>query len=186
MANGQRVGYLRVSSLDQSTARQLDGELLDRRFEDKASGKDVARPQLQEMLAYVRHGDTVVCHSLDRLGRDLMDLQNLVKDLTGRGVQVEFKKEGLVFSGEDSPMNNLLLGLLGSVAAFERAQILSRQAEGIVLAKARGVYKGRARVLSPERAAELRARAAAGESKTALAAEFEMSRSAVYVYLKGA
>ena len=101
---GQRVGYVRVGTLDQNPDRQLDGLRLDRTFTDKASGKDVARPKLTELLRFVRDGDTVVVHSLDRLGRNLDDLRRLVGELTGRGVQVEFAKEQLVFSGEDSPM----------------------------------------------------------------------------------
>ena len=109
---GQRVGYLRVSTLDQNEQRQLEGEELDRTFLDKASGKDVRRPQLEAMLAFVREGDTVLCHSMDRLGRNLDDLRRLVLGLTGRGVEVRFIKEQLRFTGEDSPMANLLLSVM--------------------------------------------------------------------------
>jgi DNA invertase Pin-like site-specific DNA recombinase len=105
---GQRVGYIRVSTLDQREDRQLEGVALDRRFVDHVSGKDTKRPQLTEMLTFVREGDTVVCHSMDRLGRNLDDLRKLVFSLTERGVRVEFNKESLVFTGEDSPMANLL------------------------------------------------------------------------------
>lgn len=182
---GQIVGYVRVSSLEQNTARQLEGMQLDRRFEDRASGKDLDRPALIEALTYLRQGDTLVVHSMDRLARNLEALQRTVRELTAKGVEVRFVKENLTFTGEeDSPISTLLLGLLGAVAAFERAQILSRQAEGIALAKARGVYKGRAKALTAERAEELRRRAAAGESRTSLAKEMGISRSAVYVYLK--
>src|SRR5271170_7247718 len=142
-AHGQTVGYRRVSTLDQNTTRQLDGVELDRVFEDKLSGKDTNRPQLTAMLAHVREGDTVIVHSLDRLGRNLVDLRRIVSDLTERGVKVQFIKENLIFSGEDSPMSNLLPSMLGAVAEFERALILERQREGIAIAKRAGVYKGR-------------------------------------------
>lgn len=180
----QEVGYVRVSSLLQNTARQLDGVLLDKVFEDRASGKDTQRPQLEACLAHLREGDTLHVHSMDRLARNVDDLRRMVKDLTGRGVVVRFHKEGLTFTGEDSPMANLLLSMLGSVAEFERALILERQREGIAVAKTQGVYKGRKPSLSPERAEELRARAAAGESKSYLAREFKVSRDTVYAYLK--
>jgi len=86
---GQRVGYIRVSTLDQREDRQLDGIELDRRFVDHVSGKDVKRPQLTALLSFVREGDTVVCHSMDRLGRNLDDLRKLVFGLTERGIRVE-------------------------------------------------------------------------------------------------
>ncbi len=121
MTRGQRVGYIRVSTTDQNTARQLDGIELDRVFEDKASGKDARRPQLQELLAYVREGDTVIVHSMDRLARNVDDLRRIVTELSGRGVQVEFRREGVIFTGEDNPMNTLLLTMLGAVAEFLRA-----------------------------------------------------------------
>src|SRR6187200_570379 len=97
---GQRVGYVRVSTLDQHTERQLDGIEVDRVFTDTASGKDVARPQLDALLGFVRDGDTVVVHSMDRLARNLDDLRRVVQGLTKRGVRIEFVKEHLVFTGE--------------------------------------------------------------------------------------
>ncbi len=125
---GQRIGYVRVSSYDQNPDRQLENETLDRVFTDKASGKDVNRPQLEEMIQFVREGDTVVVHSLDRLARNLDDLRNLVKNLNDRGVKIQFVKEGLTFTGEDSPMSNLLLSVMGAFAEFERALIKERSA----------------------------------------------------------
>src|SRR5271170_4631459 len=104
---GQRVGYIRVSSADQKTERQLDGMHLDRVFTDKASGKNTERPQLAALIAFVREGDTVVVHSMDRLARNLDDLRRIVQTLTGRGIQVEFIKERLTFSGDDAPMATL-------------------------------------------------------------------------------
>jgi len=154
-----------------------------RTFEEKASAKDTARPVLQDCLTYVREGDTLHIHSMDRLARNLDDLRRLVRELTGKGVAVKFHKEGLTFTGEDSPMANLLLSMLGAVAEFERALIRERQREGIAIAKEKGVYRGRKPMLTPERVTELRQRAAAGEKKAALAREFGVSRETVYQYL---
>ncbi|WP_063025176.1 recombinase family protein [Nocardia niwae] len=179
-----RVGYIRVSTVDQNTVRQLDGIDVERTFTDKASGKDTARPQLDELIAFVREGDTVIVHSMDRLARNLDDLRRLVRTLTGKGVRVEFVKESLTFTGEDSPMANLLLSVMGAFAEFERALILERQREGIAAAKARGAYTGRKPALTTEQAHALRARAASGERKSILAREFGVSRETVYSYLR--
>lgn len=184
MPKGQEVGYIRVSSMLQNTARQLDGVLLDKVFEDRASGKDTQRPQLDACLAHLREGDTLHVHSMDRLARNVDDLRSLVKDLTARGVVVRFHKEGLTFTGEDSPIANLLLSMLGAVAEFERALILERQREGIAIAKAEGAYKGRKPALKPAQADELRARAAGGENRSKLAREFKISRDTLYAYLR--
>ena len=131
MVRGQRVGYIRVSSVGQNPARRLDGAEVGRVFTDTASGKSTTRPQLQAMLAYVRDGDTVIVHSMDRLARNLDDLRRLVRELTGRGVAVQFVKEQLTFTAEDSPMAALLLSVLGAFAEFERALVRERQLEGI-------------------------------------------------------
>jgi DNA invertase Pin-like site-specific DNA recombinase len=133
--SGQQVGYTRVSSLDQSTARQLDGVVLDRTFTDSASGRSTTRPQLEAMLAFVRDGDTVIVHSMDRLARNLDDLRALVHTLTGRGVRVQFVKEQLTFTGEDTAMATLLLSVMGAFAEFERSLIRERQREGIAPAR---------------------------------------------------
>jgi DNA invertase Pin-like site-specific DNA recombinase len=182
-SKGQRVGYVRVSSLDQNEHRQLEGVELDKTFLDKASGKDVKRPQLTAMLDFVREGDAVFCHSMDRLGRNLGDLRKLVDLMTERGISVHFLKEGLTFTGEDAPMANLMLSVMGAVAQFERDLIRERQREGIELAKRAGAYKGRKRKFSPERAAELSRRLAEGEEKASLAREFGVNRATVYRYL---
>src|ERR671916_3038658 len=163
--NGQRMGYIRVSTLDQNTERQLDGIEVDKTFTDKASGKDTKRPQLELMMSFVRSGDTVVIHSMDRLARNLDDLRRIVQTLTGKGVRIEFVKEHLTFTGEDSPMANLMLSVMGAFAEFERALINERQREGIALAKQRGAYRGRKKALSQTAVAKLRGRVAAGISK---------------------
>jgi DNA invertase Pin-like site-specific DNA recombinase len=180
---GKRVGYIRVSTLDQKTDRQLEGVDLDKRFTDKASGKDMKRPQLEAALQYLREGDVLVVHSMDRLARNLDDLRKVVTDLTSRGIVIEFVKERLTFTGEDSAMSKLLLSVMGAFAEFERALLKERQREGIAIAKKKGVYKGRKPSLSADRATELRRRASAGEKKSALAREFKISRETLYSYL---
>lgn len=181
---GQRIGYVRVSSLDQKPDRQLEAVPTARVFTDRASGKDTRRPELDRMLAFAREGDTVVVHSMDRLARNLDDLRRIVQDLTGRGVRVEFVKEGLTFTGEDSPMAQLMLSVMGAFAEFERALLRERQREGISLAKQRGAYRGRKRALSSEQIGEMRRRVAAGEQKARVARDMGISRETVYQYLR--
>lgn len=186
---GQTVGYVRVSALDQNTARQREDETgLDKVFVDKVSGKDVDRPQLQAALEYLREGDTLQVHSMDRLARNLEDLRRIVRELTGRGVSVRFVKESLTFTGEDSPMAVLLLSTMGAFAEFERALIRERQREGIAIAKEKGVYKGRKKALSPEQVQALVAqdKANGGKNRAALARDTGISRETLYQYLRGA
>ncbi|RYZ89576.1 MAG: recombinase family protein, partial [Proteobacteria bacterium] len=140
-------------------------------------------PELKAMIAYVREGDTVFVHSMDRLARNLADLLALVKTITDKGVKLTFQKEGLTFNGDDSPMSLLMLALVGAVAEFERSIILERQREGIAVAKAAGAYKGAKKKLTPEQADLLRARVKQGVSKALVAREFNISRQQVYVYL---
>ncbi len=181
---GQRIGYVRVSSFDQNPERQLDQVQVDKLFTDKASGKDTQRPQLDALLLFAREGDTVVVHSMDRLARNLDDLRRLVQTLTKSGIRIEFVKECLSFTGEDSPMANLLLSVMGAFAEFERALIGERQREGIALAKQRGAYRGRKKALVSDQVVELRRRASAGEQKATLARDFGISRETLYQYLK--
>ncbi len=181
---GQRIGYVRVSTVEQNAVRQLDGVALDCTFTDRASGRDANRPELQGLMKFARDGDTVIVHSMDRLARNLDDLRRIVQELNGKGVRIEFVKEQLTFSGEDSPMATLLLSVMGAFAEFERALIRERQREGVALAKDRGAYKGRRPTLSEEERAELRSRAASGESKLQLAHEYGISRETVYQYLR--
>ena len=182
--DGQRVGYVRVSGLDQNPDRQLEAVSVARTFTDKASGRDTRRPELDRLLAFVREGDTVVVHSMDRLARNLDDLRRVVQGLTGRGVRIEFVKEGLTFTGEDSPMANLMLSVMGAVAEFERALLRERQREGITLAKQRGAYRGRKRALNPEQIVEMKRRVAAGEQKARVARDMGICRETVYQYLR--
>jgi DNA invertase Pin-like site-specific DNA recombinase len=178
---GQRVGYVRVSTLDQNTERQLDGIELDKVFTDHASGKDTARPELTACLDYVREGDTLLVHSMDRLARSLVDLRQTVDRLTARGVAVRFVKEGLTFTRDESdPCSVLMLSIMGAVAEFERSMILERQREGIAIAKRAGKYKGRKPALTEAQTAEVLARLAAGESAADLATEYGVARATVY------
>ena len=184
--NGQRIGYIRVSTVDQNTERQLDGIQLEKTFLDRASGKDTKRPQLELMMSFVRSGDKLIVHSMDRLARDQDDLHRIVQILTGKGVQIEFIKEHLTFTGDDSPISKLMLSVMGAVHEFERALIKERQLEGIALAKKRGAFKGRKKSLSQAEAAEIRQRIATGLSKARAAREFGISRETLYKYLKEA
>lgn len=181
---GKRIGYVRVSTVDQNTDRQLDRVQLDKIFTDKASGKDVRRPQLEALLAFAREDDTVIVHSMDRLARNLDDLRRIVKELTGKGVKIEFIKERLAFTGEDSPMAQLLLNVMGSFAEFERSLIRERQLEGISLAKSKGKYRGGKPKLSSEQAKEMKSKIAQGIPKAKVAKLFGISRETVYQYLK--
>jgi len=188
----QDVAYVRVSSLDQNTARQLEGVQVDRTFTDKQSGKDTNRPALQEALAYLREGDTLHVHSLDRLARNLQDLLAVVKNLTSRGVSIRFHKEALTFAGQGSqtvgggadPFQALQLAVLGAVAEFERSLIRERQREGIAAAKKAGKHLGRAKSLTPEQIQEIKAQASQGEGKKALAKTYGISRTTLYAALK--
>jgi len=180
---GQRVGYVRVSTEDQNAHRQLDGVAIERTFTDHASGATADRPELEELLAFVRAGDTVIVHSMDRLARNLGDLRRIVELLTARGVRVEFVKEHLAFTGDDAPMATLMLSVMGAVAEFERALIRERQREGIAVAKRQGVYRGRRLALSPGQIEELR-ESVRHESKSAIARRLGISRQSVYRYLR--
>jgi DNA invertase Pin-like site-specific DNA recombinase len=182
---GQRIGYIRVSTLEQHEERQLEGIELAKTFVDKASGKDTKRPQLELLMSFVRSGDTVVVHSMDRLARNLDDLRRIVQTLTSRGVRIEFVKEHLSFTGDDSPMASLMLSVMGAFAEFERALLQERQREGIALAKKRGAYKGRKKSLSEAEVVKLRERLTTGLSKAQVAREFGVSRETLYQYLKG-
>lgn len=182
---GQIVAYVRVSSVDQNTDRQtFDGVQVDKTFTDRCSGGTRNRPALCEMLDYVREGDTIVCHSIDRLARDLQDLMHLVQTLTGRGVGLHFMKEGLSFTGDASPMQTMILQVAGAFAQFERALIRERQKEGQIAARARGKIPGRKKSLSPEQVTELHARVAAHEPKAQIARDLGISRETLYSYLK--
>ena len=186
VVTGQKIGYARVSSKDQNLDRQLAAlkkEKVFRVFTDTVSGSSTQRPGLDGALNYVRAGDQLIVVSMDRLARSLIDLRRLVDELTERGVSVKFLKEGQTYSLDSSPVAKLMLGLLGSVAEFERAIIRERQAEGIAKAKARGVYKGRAKVLNEEQIMQAREWVSEGVPKTEVARRFGIGRTTLYKYL---
>ena len=184
---GKKVGYIRVSSLDQNPERQLEGIKLDKTFIDRVSGKSTQRLQLEAMLNFIREGDHLIVHSMDRLARNLDDLRALVYECTRRQVTVQFVKENLTFTGEDSPMANLLLSVMGAFAEFERALIRERQREGIALAKQKGVYKARKRALNGDKIAVLKQQILETKqykNKSQIAHELGISRTTLYQYLK--
>ena len=173
-----RIGYTRVSTLDQSTGRQELGDI--RIFEDKASGKNTDRPALKEMLAYIREGDEVVVYSIDRLARNLRDLEDIIKEVNGKGASVTFLTERLTFSGSDDAMSTLMLQMMGSFAKFERSMIRKRQVEGIAAAKAKGEdspYKGRKQSIDRNVVMKM---LDAGEGMTAVARALGVSRQSIY------
>lgn len=135
------IAYIRVSTTDQNIERQLDGVKVDKTFTDKCSGGSTERPALTDLLDYIREGDIVHVHSIDRLARNLQDLLSLVERFKTKGVTLKFHKESLTFEGSvTNAMQDLMLSMIGAVAQFEKAMINERQREGIEKAKARGVY----------------------------------------------
>jgi DNA invertase Pin-like site-specific DNA recombinase len=178
------VAYRRVSSTDQKTDRQLEGLRCDKEFNDQASAGTTDRPGLKACLDYIREGDTLHVHSIDRLCRNLADLQKTVKDLNDNGIVVHFHKENLIFTGKNDPMNTLMMQMLGAVSEFERALIRERQREGIAVAKSKGKHLGRNASLSTEQIEAIRSRVSNGENKKDLAIEYGVARQTIYNVLK--
>jgi len=181
---GEHIGYIRVSSAGQNTDRQLDGIKLDKIYTEKISGATTKRPQLQECLRYLREHDTLHVHSLDRLARNLADLQGMVDGLTAKGVTIKFHKENLSFSTETTAMNTLMLQMMGAFAQFERSLINERQAEGIAKAQAQGKHLGRPATVTAEQREKLKEMIQAGKPKTEIAQELNISRQSVYRLIK--
>ena len=181
--SNQNVAYLRVSSVDQSVARQqeaMKAVTLDKVFTEKASAKDTNRPMLQECLEYCREGDTLHVHSIDRIARNLKDLQDIIDHLVAKDVTVHFCKEGLIFNGNDDAMSRLMLQMMGAFSEFERALINERQREGIAAARKAGKQFGRKKALSDDQVADIRERVSMGQQKSLLAAEYSISRTTLY------
>ncbi len=138
-----KVGYVRVSTVEQNEARQLETMRkfeVEKVFEEKVSGKDTQRQQLKDMLEFVREGDTIYIHDLSRLARSTKDLLYLIETLNKKGVGLVSNKEDI---DTQTPTGRLLLTVIAAINTFERENLLERQREGIELAKKRGVYKGR-------------------------------------------
>lgn len=182
-----RVGYIRVSTLDQKTERQLQNVELDKVFIDKCSGKDMKRPELEKMMNFLREGDHLIVDSMDRLSRNNDDMRNITQTLNKRGVKIQFLKENLTITGEgDDHISKFILFVFGWVAEAELARIKERQREGIIIARAKGVYKnrGRDRCLKPDEIIQLKKWVYEGMAKTWIAKQLGISRHSVYNYLK--
>lgn len=179
----QVVGYVRVSSQGQNTARQLVGVEVDRMFTDIMTGSIRTRPQLDECISYVRDGDTLVVDSIDRLARNLRDLQEILDSLINKGVSVRFIKENLLFTGNSDPLSTLTLHMMGAFAEFERTMIKSRQREGIDAAKKQGKHLGRPATLSKKHESQAKELQAQGISIRKIAITMNLSRGSIYKLL---
>ena len=145
-----KIGYIRISTADQNTARQellMEQLGVDEVYIDRMSGKNTNRPKLQKMMEYVRRGDTVIVESISRFARNTCDLLELVERLSSKGVEFVSKKEAI---DTTTPTGKFMLTVFGAVAELEREYILQRQREGIAIAKGNGVYKGRKPIQPPE------------------------------------
>lgn len=178
-----RVGYRRVSSLDQNPDRQLEGLTFDKIFTDYASGKDTKRPQYEAMMLFLREGDSLYVHSLDRLGRNLVGLKKIVDELVERRVTVHFLKENMIFDGNQSSTSVLLFNILASFAEFERINIKERQKEGIDLAKAKGLYRKGPQV-SEENILEIQRLLNEGVSQAKVARKMDISSKTIARYIQ--
>lgn len=174
MAN---VGYIRVSSIQQNTERQLEGVTLDKVFTEKASGKNTDRPELKALMAYVREGDTVHVHSIDRLGRNTADLLSLVEQFTDKGVIIQFHKEGLS-TDQNNPFAKMMFTVFAGIAQMEREYMLVKQREGYAAAKAAGRIAKRGNSKSVDRVGIVSALAAGGSIRT-IAKDFDVSTQTV-------
>lgn len=176
---GQNIGYIRVSTSDQSLLRQLTDVKLDKVFEDKYGAMKAAeRDGLMACLDYIRSGDTLHVHSIDRLARSLRDLQAIVDGLVKNGVTIVFHTENLVFNGDDNPMSTLILQMLGAFAQFERSITRARQREGIDAAMAAGTFRGRPNNF--HKADEVKRMKSEGVPMQDIAAKFKITTRTAY------
>lgn len=179
---GQNIGYIRVSSEGQNTARQLEDIKLDKVFTDTMTGSVRNRPQLEECLNYVRKGDTLHVHSIDRLARNLRDLQEIIDGLVCKEVAVKFYAENLTFTGDDSPISKLTLHLMGAFAEFERTITRTRQKEGIETAKKEGKHLGRPK-LDKALSKQAKQLKSGGLSVVEISLQMKLSRPSIYKLL---
>lgn len=177
MGKGKNIAYVRVSTIEQNEARQkeaLEKFEIDRWFIEKASGKDTNRPQLQEMLAYIREDDTVYVEEFSRLGRSTADLLATVQAIEDAGAKFVSLKESFDTS---TPVGRLQMTMMAAIAEFERAMILERQKEGIAIAKREGKYKGRKAVSVPDIGKYYQQYMSRRGTKTDIAKELGISRT---------
>lgn len=182
---GQLIGYKRVSSIDQNPESQLEGYELDKVFIEHASGGSMNRPELMRLLEYIREGDVLIVHSMDRLARNLDDLRKVVFSLVEQGISVKFVREGITFDCQSSPMSRLILSMMGAFAEFERSIIKERQREGIELAKKRGVYAKYSKNFTLEQLSDMKEKVKLGIPKAIVAREYNISRTLLYKILRG-
>ena len=186
--SGKKIGYIRVSTTDQNTARQLCDIALDKVFKEHASAGTRNRPVLASCLEYLRDGDILICHSMDRLARNVRDLLDILNECKQKQVSVQFIKEGITFTGKPDPFQDLQIQIIASVAQFERAIITARVREGCAIAKAQGKFKGcgRKKILSAEQEQVIYEKYCSSRSvKIAdLAREYGISRGTVYNIIK--
>lgn len=190
--SNQSIGYIRVSTREQSTGRQTDGMehlKLDKVFIEKVSGKNKERPELLNCINYAREGDTLYIYSMDRLARSIIDLRTIIEDLTNKGVSVHFIKEARTYSKDSAdPFNAFLLNILGSFAEFERTIMLERQAEGIAYAKLNGTKTGKPfgkQPLDMSRRNEAIELLDSGILITDIATKMKLSRASIYKLIRG-
>jgi DNA invertase Pin-like site-specific DNA recombinase len=177
--------YRRVSSSDQNTDRQLPDMKCDREFSDSLSGKNMERPELQAMLGMIRAGDVIHVHSLDRLGRSVIDLLGIVERTVNTGATIKFHHENLTFEPKNgNPMNDLMLVVMGAFSEFERKCIKNRQAEGIAVAKANGVYKGKRSRFTDAQFDQIKSEFKTSKNKVELATRWGITRSYLYKLAK--
>lgn len=179
----QVVGYIRVSSQGQNTARQLVGIEVDRIFTDIMTGSIKSRPQLDECLKYVRQGDTLVVDSIDRLARNLRHLQEILDQMHEKGVSVRFIKENLLFTSNSDGISTLMLQMMGAFAEFERTMIRSRQKEGIELALREGKKMGRPPILNGKHKKQAKELHSQGMSIRKIAMTMGVCRASIYKLL---
>ena len=180
----ENIGYIRVSSEGQNTDRQLDSIVLDKRFTDKISGASKDRLELNACLAYIRTGDTLHIHSIDRLARSLRDLQEIVDSLVQRGITIIFHTERLTFTSEENPVSTMMLQMLGMIAQFERTLTKKRQREGIEIAKSKGKHLGRPTIDYTRRDEAIKL-LEEGNNISSIAKAMKLSRASIHKLLAG-
>jgi DNA invertase Pin-like site-specific DNA recombinase len=176
----QVVGYIRISSQGQNTARQLTGIKLDKEFVDIMTGANKVRKNLIACIDYLREGDTLVVESIDRLARNLRDLQEIITTINKKGAAIRFIKENLIFTGNDDAMSTLMLQMMGAFAEFERVMILSRQRDGINAAKNAGKQLGRPSKIDNKFIKVVKDKLDRHQSIRSIAKESNVSRATIY------